>query len=91
MLQVTSARAALAYVQRHPQLPLERASYAVELEDGRINHVYRVCEGCDDDDDRSSQRCLLLKYCPPYVKSLGTGVFPLSQACAQLHIECMTP
>ena len=76
-------------------LPLEEASRlsATELSDGQINYVFKICahplHGDAADckppavahvDARLARRCLVLKHAPPYVKSLGEGVFPLDQA-----------
>lgn len=75
-LQVTTAHAALTFVDKHQkQLLGQPATSACSLFEGRINYVYRVCT-CDVG---LQQTCVLLKFCPPYVRSLGVGVFPLSQ------------
>jgi 5-methylthioribose kinase len=101
-IQVTSADAAVAYVEHNlARLGLcsSDSLHATELCEGKINYVYCVC--CRPQTQVHGNRaeetvCFVLKYAPPYVKCMGEGNLSLDQgrlgveaaAMARVHALC---
>ncbi|GAX84279.1 hypothetical protein CEUSTIGMA_g11701.t1 [Chlamydomonas eustigma] len=95
---VTSNIEAVSYIKASRVIQFKDPTLlkASELVEGQINYLFLVQTPSDNvvGDGRTSA---VLKYCPPYVKSLGANVFPLRQdrlrieAAAQAKVHALCP
>jgi 5-methylthioribose kinase len=84
---VTSNIDAVSYIKATKVFKLKDPDllHASELTEGHINYLFLV-QTPPDNVIGAGHNNVVLKYCPPYVKSLGAEVFPLRQVMCKRSI-----